>query len=213
MAKNQRGDSGFMSEKELSEKMSDLSDDEGPEEVRFDDSKAVALKSVKDARDSIKRGKELLKEKRRKRQLLFQEQKKARLLPEALLEEFDTVAQKQPTLPNEKGKAQKVKVKKVKKPKKRRSKSLQENCTVMRVKDRRGSTSMQKSAMAFIRTRLYGPGSQRTTNAELLSLQKKRGLDQGAAVQFVNKKWGAAQKAKAEKCNKRFIHRQKLISS
>lgn len=35
--------------------MSDLSDDEGPEEITFDDSKAVALKSIKDARDSVKR--------------------------------------------------------------------------------------------------------------------------------------------------------------
>lgn len=55
MAKDQCGDLESKSEKELSEKMSDLSDDEGPEEVTFDDSKAVALKSVKDARDSVKR--------------------------------------------------------------------------------------------------------------------------------------------------------------
>ncbi|KAF7706132.1 hypothetical protein HF521_019386 [Silurus meridionalis] len=70
---------------------------------------------------------------------------------------------------------------------------------------------MQKSAMDFIKERLYGPGSQRTTNAELLSLQKKRGPNQGAAVQFVDKKLGAEQKAKAVKCNERFIHRQKLL--
>lgn len=55
MAKHQRGDSESSSEKDLSEKMSDLSDDEGPEEVTFGDSKAVALKSVKDARDSVQR--------------------------------------------------------------------------------------------------------------------------------------------------------------
>ncbi|MCJ8731802.1 hypothetical protein PDJAM_G00203660 [Pangasius djambal] len=212
MAKLQRGDLEFESEKELSEKMSDQSDDEGPEEVTFDDSKAVALKSVKDARDSVKRGKELLKEKRRKRQLLFQEQKKSRLLPEALLEEFDTVATKPPALPDAKGEQQEEKKIKAKKPKKV-SKSLQGNCRVMRLKEGSANTSMQKSAMDFIQARLYGPGSQRTTNAELLSLQKKRGLNQGAAVQFANKKWGADQKAKAEKCNKRFIHRQKLIAS
>lgn len=55
MAKLQRVVSESESEKELIEKMSDLSDDEGPEEVTFDDSKVVALKSVKDARDAVKR--------------------------------------------------------------------------------------------------------------------------------------------------------------
>ncbi|KAF5904082.1 nucleolar protein 7, partial [Clarias magur] len=137
-------------------------------------------------------GKELLKEKRRKRQLLFQEQKKSRLLPEALLEEFDTVAQKLPALPDEKGDAgeqqeeeKEIKVRKRKKV----SKTLQGKCKVMRVKDGAADTTMQKSAIDFIQARLYGPGSQRTTNAELLSLQRKRGPDQGAAVQFVNKKW------------------------
>ncbi|XP_060729963.1 nucleolar protein 7 isoform X2 [Tachysurus vachellii] len=212
MAKLQRGNSELKSRGELSEEMSDQSDDEGPEEVTFDDSKAVALKNVKDARDSVKREKELLKEKRRKRQLLFQEQKKSRLLPEALLEEFETVVKKPPTLPDEQGQQKKKKKRKVKTTKKG-PKGLQGNCRVMRVKDGTANTSMQKSAMDFIQARLYGPGTQRTTNAELLSLEKKRGLGQGAAVQFVNKSWGADQKAKAEKCNKRFIHRQKLIST
>ncbi|XP_017327813.1 nucleolar protein 7 [Ictalurus punctatus] len=211
MAKLQRVVSESESEKELIEKMSDLSDDEGPEEVTFDDSKVVALKSVKDARDAVKRGKELVKEKRRKRQLLFLEQKKSRLLPEALLEEFDTVAQTPPKL-SDKGEQQHEEKDKKKK-KKKVSKSLQDSCKVVRVKDRSANTSMQKSAMAFIQARLYGPGSRRTTNAELLSLEKKRGLNQGAAVQFASKNWGADEKAKAEKYNKRFIQKQKLISS
>lgn len=55
MAKLQRGNSELKSRGEFSEEMSDQSDDEGPEEVTFDDSKAVALKNVKDARDSVKR--------------------------------------------------------------------------------------------------------------------------------------------------------------
>ncbi|TSK82127.1 Nucleolar protein 7 [Bagarius yarrelli] len=202
--------------------MCELSDDEGPIEVTFDDSKAFALKSVKDARDSVRRGKDWLKEKRRKKQLLFQEQKKNRLLPETLLEEFETFAQRLPTLPDDKSEQQEVKKIQVKKLK-NVSKSLQGNCKVMQVKDESANTSMQKTAMDFIQTRLYGPGNPRTSSkekqqakrihAELLSLEKKRGLNQGAAVQFVDKQWGADQKAKAEKCNKRFIHRQKLISS
>lgn len=56
MAKFQRGNSvGSEPEKELGEKMSDLSDDEGPEEVTFYDSKVIALKSAKDVRDSVQR--------------------------------------------------------------------------------------------------------------------------------------------------------------
>ncbi|KAF7706131.1 hypothetical protein HF521_019385 [Silurus meridionalis] len=101
--------------------MSDLSDDEAPEEVTFIDSKATALKSVKDARDSVKRGKELLKEKRRKRQLLFQEQKKSRLLPETLLKEFETVAQKEPQVAEQKGNQKESKAEKVKKKKKKKA--------------------------------------------------------------------------------------------
>lgn len=56
MAKFQRGNSlGSGPEKELGEKMFDLSDDEGPEEVTFNDSKVIALKSAKDVRDSVQR--------------------------------------------------------------------------------------------------------------------------------------------------------------
>lgn len=55
MARLQRGYSEPRGEKELRGEMSDQSDDEGPEEITFDESKAVALKSVKDARDSVKR--------------------------------------------------------------------------------------------------------------------------------------------------------------
>uniref|UniRef100_A0A8P4FX92 Nucleolar protein 7 n=1 Tax=Dicentrarchus labrax TaxID=13489 RepID=A0A8P4FX92_DICLA len=51
------------------------SDDEAPEEVTFEDSKSAALRSMKEALDTARREKELLKEKRRKRQELFQEQK------------------------------------------------------------------------------------------------------------------------------------------
>ncbi|XP_054599613.2 U3 small nucleolar RNA-associated protein NOL7 isoform X2 [Nothobranchius furzeri] len=66
------------------------SDDEAPEEVTFEDSKAQALRSLKRALDSAKREKELLKEKRRKKQELFQEQKKRKLLPVEVLEEIDS---------------------------------------------------------------------------------------------------------------------------
>ncbi|XP_062849920.1 nucleolar protein 7 [Trichomycterus rosablanca] len=217
MVKPQRGNSQSISET-VQDKMVESSDDEGPEQVAFDESKAAALKSVKNARDSVKRDKELLKEKRRKRQEFFQEQKKNRLLPETLLEELDTKAQKRKLThsdadnnsdDDDEKEEEQVKVTKPKKVQRR----LQANCSVMRLKDDSTDTSLQKSAMDFIQSRLYGSGSQRTTNAEFLSLEKKRGLNQGAAVQFVNKNWGKDQKAKAEKSNKRFIHKRKLLAS
>ncbi|XP_066537692.1 U3 small nucleolar RNA-associated protein NOL7 [Hoplias malabaricus] len=204
--------------------MSDHSeeDDEGPEEVGFEESRSTALKSVQEAIKAIRREKELLKEKRRKRQLLFQEQKKKRLLPETLLEEFDTVPQKKkkPSVDKEEEEEENVEkeveeeTEEVSETKSTEgSKSLQGNCNVMRVKDESSDASLQQTAMDFVQSRLYGPGTKRTTNAERLSLEKKRGASKGAAAQFVNKKWGAELKAKAEKCNKRFIHKKKLIPS
>uniref|UniRef100_A0A673KYH8 Nucleolar protein 7 n=1 Tax=Sinocyclocheilus rhinocerous TaxID=307959 RepID=A0A673KYH8_9TELE len=80
-----------------------------------------------------------------------------------------------------------------------------------RIKDESAAKSLQQKAMDFIQSRLYGPGTKRTTNAELLSLKKKRGASKGAAVEFVNKKLGASQKARIARSNKRFIRQQKLI--
>uniref|UniRef100_A0A673L7Q4 Nucleolar protein 7 n=1 Tax=Sinocyclocheilus rhinocerous TaxID=307959 RepID=A0A673L7Q4_9TELE len=167
---------------ELTQTQFESSDDELPEEVAFDASKSAALKSVKDALDAAKREKNLLKEKRRKRQQLFQEQKKRKLLPQELLEEFDTEPQNLPV-----------------------------SYRVMRIKDESAAKSLQQRAMDFVQSRLYGSGTKRTTNAELLSLKKKRGPSQGAAVEFANKKLGAYKKARITRSNKRFIRQQKLI--
>uniref|UniRef100_A0A9J7ZG05 Nucleolar protein 7 n=1 Tax=Cyprinus carpio carpio TaxID=630221 RepID=A0A9J7ZG05_CYPCA len=180
------------------DKMSELtlqfesSDDELPEEVAFDASKSVALKSVKDALDAAKREKNLLKEKRRKKQQLFQEQKKRKLLPQELLEEFDT-------------KPQNVHMENMS------DFSLPVSYRVMRIKDESAAKTLQQRATDFVQSRLYGPGTKRTTNAELLSLKKKRGASQGAAVEFANKKLGACKKARIKRSNKRFIRQQKLI--
>uniref|UniRef100_A0A8C2DTP9 Nucleolar protein 7 n=1 Tax=Cyprinus carpio TaxID=7962 RepID=A0A8C2DTP9_CYPCA len=197
------------------------SDDELPEEVAFDASKSVALKSVKDALDAAKREKNLLKEKRRKKQQLFQEQKKRKLLPQELLEEFDTKPQKQTDLSANKGIYKKVSTKpshnnKVKEQEtgtmpKKTPKSLPVSYRVMRIKDESAAKTLQQRATDFVQSRLYGPGTKRTTNAELLSLKKKRGVSQGAAVEFANKKLGACKKARIKRSNKRFIRQQKLI--
>uniref|UniRef100_A0A8C1ZAF2 Nucleolar protein 7 n=1 Tax=Cyprinus carpio TaxID=7962 RepID=A0A8C1ZAF2_CYPCA len=181
------------------DKMSDIqiesSDDELPEEVAFDASKSAALKSVKDVLEAAKREKNLLKEKRKKRQQLFQEQKKRKRLPQELLEEFDKEPQKVPHVHMENVS----------------DFSLPDSYRVTRIKDESAAKSLQQKAVDFIQSRLYGPGTIRTTNAELLSLKKKRGVNQGAAVGFLNKKLGASQKARIARSNKRFIRQQKLI--
>ncbi|XP_043078155.1 nucleolar protein 7, partial [Puntigrus tetrazona] len=207
----------------LTEAQIESSDDELPEEVTFDASKSAALRIVKDALEAAKREKDVLKEKRKKRHQLFQEQKKKKLLPQEFLEEFDKEPPKQPgpshnrdiseevsTKPSDNNKDQK---KTGISPMKKISKSLPDSYRVTRIKDESAAKSLQQKAMDFIRFRLYGKGTRRTTNAELLSLKKKRGASQGAAVEFANKKLGASQKARIVSSNKRFIRQQKLIPS
>ncbi|XP_013994590.1 nucleolar protein 7 [Salmo salar] len=203
----------------------DSSDDDAPpEEVTFEESKASALRSMKNALETSKRGKELLKEKRRKRQELFQEQKKRRLLPAHILEEIDTAPSKKQKLPGDQADSNNEEAscsweegsegsKETKKGFKGNIRSLKGNYSVMRMADQSSTNSQQQTAMDFIQARLYGPGSRRTTNNELLSLQNKRGPNKSAAMQFVNKKWGTEKKAKAEKLKKQWIHKQKVPSS
>ncbi|XP_067309684.1 U3 small nucleolar RNA-associated protein NOL7 [Pseudorasbora parva] len=184
---------------ELTQAQFESSDDELPEEVRFDSSKSAALKSIKDALESAKREKNLLREKRRKRQQLFQEQKTRKSLPEDLLEAFDTEPQTLTELSDNVRDGEETETLP-----ETNSKSLPVSYSVKRVKDESAAESLQQSAMDFIQSRLYGPHTKRTTNAELLSLKKKRGVHQGAAVQFATNKLGADMKAKISKANKRF---------
>ncbi|TNN39231.1 Nucleolar protein 7 [Liparis tanakae] len=156
------------------------SDDEGPEEMTFEDSKAEALRSMKEALLSARRDKELLKEKRRKRQELFQEQKAE----------------------EDEGKKESGKP--------AQARNLKGNYTVTTVKERVAAASQQQAAEDFLQSRLYGPGSCRTTSNELLSIQNKTGKHKSAAVLFVKKDWAIKEKAKAEKLKKRWIHKQKL---
>ncbi|XP_041102656.1 nucleolar protein 7-like [Polyodon spathula] len=106
------------------------------------------------------RDKELLKKKRRKRQELFQQQKKRKLLSEDNLEEIESAYIK-----------------------------LKESFKAVRLKDQTDASTRQESASDFIRSRLYGPGTNRTTTNKMLSLKNKTGNNKTAAVQFVNKNW------------------------
>uniref|UniRef100_A0A3P9Q7S1 Nucleolar protein 7 n=1 Tax=Poecilia reticulata TaxID=8081 RepID=A0A3P9Q7S1_POERE len=167
MAKKQRGKGASLQKKAENEKAADnfqlaldSSDDDAPEEVTFEDSKARAVESLKLALETAKREKELLKEKRRKRQEFFQEQKVC------LTFFFSRVFLLH-------------------------HKYLRGSYTVSTVTDREQSDYQRQAAEDFIQSRLYGPGSCRSSNNEMLSLRNKTRADKSAAVQFVKKDWGA----------------------
>ncbi|XP_034744501.1 nucleolar protein 7 isoform X2 [Etheostoma cragini] len=226
MAKKQRGKAASSSKtadmKKQTENFSLLlesSDDEAPEEVTFEDSKAEALRSMKQALDTARREKEQLKEKRRKRQELFQEQKKRKLLPADVLEEIDSAPSKiQKQCLEAEEEQQEAKEEEQRKKKRKRSgklahaRNLKGNYTVQTGKERGAASFQQQAAQDFLQSRMYGPGSCRTTSNELLSLQNKTGRNKSAAVQFVKKDWGCDQKAKAEKLKKRWVHKQQIPS-
>ncbi|XP_031418937.1 nucleolar protein 7 [Clupea harengus] len=194
----------------------DSSDDEAPEEVNFEDSKRSALQSVKDALEASRRDKKTLKEKRRRKQELFLEQKKRRLLPEDVLEEIDATPIRHDAIPciagNEVEKEKAMDSSDMK-PIKEKARSLQANCSVTTVKHQITASTHQKVAMDFVQSRFYGQGTRRATNNELLSLNNKKGANKGAAFQFANTKLSTVERAKAEKGNKRWLHKNKLIST
>uniref|UniRef100_A0A3B3S4X8 Nucleolar protein 7 n=1 Tax=Paramormyrops kingsleyae TaxID=1676925 RepID=A0A3B3S4X8_9TELE len=170
----------YVTEADKSKKMTehlqlgvDSSDDEAPDEVTFEDSKAVALRSMKEAIDSARRDKELLKEKRRRKQQLFEEQKKRRRLPDEILEEIDSASS------NDVGKEEKEK-----------NQETEGGYAVMRVQDQPVTSKQQQRAAEFLQSRLYSPQSNRAPVNHFLSLENKRAQNKGAAVVFVSKQWG-----------------------
>ncbi|XP_006809594.1 nucleolar protein 7 [Neolamprologus brichardi] len=181
MAKKQRGKASSSSKTADIEKPTksftlslESSDDEAPEEVTFEDSKAEALRSMKQALDTARREKQLLKEKRRKRQELFQEQKKRKLLSADVLEEIDSAFSKkqkqsedegeQEEKPEKEGGDGKKKKKKKRSGKLANARNLKGKYTVTTVKERTLASFQQQVAEEFIQSRLYGPGTCRTTS-------------------------------------------------
>ncbi|XP_038142073.1 nucleolar protein 7 [Cyprinodon tularosa] len=229
MVKKQRGKSASSQKKADNKKVADnfklaieSSDEDAPEEVTFEESKAQAFESLKQAVASARREKELLREKRRKRQEFFQEQKKRKFLPADVLEKIDSTpleeqkrsedeAEEVPE--NDDGDNEEGGSAKRKKGKLSGVRSLKGNYTVTTVKEQEAANFQRQVAEDFIRSRLYGAGSCRSTSNELLSLQNKRGPNKSAAVQFVKKGWACKEKAKAEKLNKRWIQTQQVPSS
>uniref|UniRef100_A0A3B5MQN9 Nucleolar protein 7 n=1 Tax=Xiphophorus couchianus TaxID=32473 RepID=A0A3B5MQN9_9TELE len=174
MANKQRGEGTSVEKKAENKKGADdfnlaldSSDDEAPEEVTFEDSKARAVESLKLALDTARREKELLKEKRRKRQEFFQEQKVCLTFFSCII----NISFLYKLGAN--------------------FYAITGSYTVSTVTDRGQSDYQRQAAEDFIQSRLYGPGSCRSSNNEMLSLQNKTRADKSAAVQFVKKDWGA----------------------
>ncbi|XP_077363454.1 U3 small nucleolar RNA-associated protein NOL7 [Festucalex cinctus] len=185
---------------------SDDDEDEAPEEVTFEDSKAQALRSVKQALESARREKDVLKEKRKKRQELFQEQKKRKLLSAELLEEIDSSQRQsqqdaEATLEDEEEEE-------MKQQKLTHTRKLKGSHKVTTVTPQTSASFQQKAAEDFLHARLYGAGTCRSTSNELLSLQNKTARSKGAAFCFVKKQWAPEKKSKAEKLKLRWIRKQ-----
>uniref|UniRef100_H3AD96 Nucleolar protein 7 n=1 Tax=Latimeria chalumnae TaxID=7897 RepID=H3AD96_LATCH len=214
-------ESGGAGGNEKEEEEEDDDDDAAPDEVPFQQAREEAVRSIKQALESVKREKLLLKEKRRQRQELFKEQKKRKLLPEALLEEV--AAASQTSFIKSLGNIHKVhSCEDSEKPEEGNSSEgseeedeeealdnrLKESYMAVRLKDQGQINLQQERAQDFIQDCLYGPGSNRTTANELFSLSNKKCFNKKAAVQFVDKSWGLEKKQKAEKFKKKWLQKQ-----
>ncbi|KAM4835423.1 U3 small nucleolar RNA-associated protein NOL7 [Thomomys bottae] len=199
----------------LEDEEGDESDDEAPEELTFASAQAEARESERRVRETVRRDKTLQKEKRKRREELFIEQKKRKLLPDTVLEQLTTASE--PDIKKSSGKlkegnlekksedykkgsnAKKVKVQKV------QSVSQSKSYLALRLKDQDLKDSRQQAAQAFIQNSLYGPGTNRTTVNKFLSLNNKRLPVKKAAAQFLNDSWGTQKKQDAKRFKQRWM--------
>ncbi|XP_048204406.1 nucleolar protein 7 [Perognathus longimembris pacificus] len=196
--------------------------DEAPEELTFASAQAEARESERRVRETVRRDKTLQKEKRKRREELFIEQKKRKLLPDTVLEQLTTSSE--PDIKKSPGKlkegnlgkktedrkkgsnAKKVKVQKV------QSVSQTKSYVALRLKDQDLKDSRQQAAQAFIQNSLYGPGTNRTTVNKFLSLNNKRLPVKKAAAQFLNNSWGTQKKQNAKRFKQRWMVRKMKTS-
>ncbi|KAI5235160.1 Nucleolar Protein 7 [Manis pentadactyla] len=198
-------------------------DDEAPEELTFASAQADAREEQQRVRESVRRDKTLLKEKRKRREELFIEQKKRKLLPDTILEKLTTASQtdikkspgklKEVSLlqkkneESEKGSnSKKAQVQKV------QSVGQNKSYLALRLKDQDLRDSRQQAAKAFIQNSLYGPGTSRTTVNKFLSLDNKRSPVKKAAVQFLTNAWGTQKKQDAKRFKRRWMVRKMKTS-
>ncbi|XP_072267779.1 U3 small nucleolar RNA-associated protein NOL7 [Pyxicephalus adspersus] len=192
-------------------------DDEAPEEVTFQNAKSRAEESARVKRELASRDKALLKEKRKRKQELFSEQKKKKLLPEDILQTVTALSDKkneahEPYADTEgKGDVEKEKsVKKNPSKKLRPRKSLKNNYDVVHLNDQNVADIQQEQAKQFLQDKFYGNTKNRTTANDFLSISRKRGERKMPAFQFTDSSWGEKEKKKASTFNLRWRNRKKL---
>ncbi|XP_069419118.1 U3 small nucleolar RNA-associated protein NOL7 [Ovis canadensis] len=203
---------------EEDEEGDDEIDDEAPEELTFASAQAEAKEEERRVRETVRRDRALLKEKRKRREELFIEQKKRKLLPDTILEKLTTASQT--SVKKSPGKLKEVNLQKKneergkgsdsKKAKVQKVQTVGQNKSYMavRLKDQDLRDSRQEAAKAFIQNCLYGPGTNRTTVNKFLSLENKRLPMKKAAAQFLNNTWGSQRKQNAKRFTKRWMVRK-----
>ncbi|CAI9552655.1 unnamed protein product [Staurois parvus] len=192
-------------------------DDAAPEEVTFQSAKSRAEESARLRREVASREKALLKEKRKRKQELFSEQKKNKLLSDDILQTVTALSEKQgePSEPTDetkgKGNAEKKHSGKHKHAKKLRPrKRLQNKYAVVHLNDQNTVDLQQQKAKQFLQNILYGKNKNRTTANEFFSISRKKGANKMPAVQFTVNSWGKEEKKKAAKFNLQWRNRKKL---
>ncbi|XP_058411226.1 nucleolar protein 7 [Diceros bicornis minor] len=202
----------------------EFEDDEAPEELTFASARAEAREEERRVRETVRRDKTLLKEKRKRREELFIEQKKRKLLPDAILDKLTTASQT--NIKKSPGKLQEVNLQKKNeecekgsnskktKEKVQKVQSVGQNRSyvAVRLKDQDLGDSRQEAAKAFIQNCLYGPGTNRTTVNKFLSLDNKRLPVKKAAAQFLNNAWGTQRKQNAKRFKRRWMIRKMKTS-
>ncbi|XP_059544649.1 nucleolar protein 7 isoform X1 [Myotis daubentonii] len=196
-------------------------DDEAPEELTFASAQAEAREEERRVRETARRDKTLLKEKRKRREELFIEQKKRKLLPDAVLEKLTAASQTGIKKSPGKLKEDNLQKKNEECEKRSESKKVKEKVqsigqnksyVARRLKDQDLRDSRQQAAIAFIQNSLYGPGTNRTTVNKFLSLNNKRLPVKKAAVQFLNNGWGTQKKQNAKRFKRRWMVRKMKTS-
>ncbi|XP_072139759.1 U3 small nucleolar RNA-associated protein NOL7 [Mobula birostris] len=198
---------------EMSAESSHGEEDDAPDEVAFSSAREKAERNVKAALESVRRDKVLLKEKRRRKMELFRQQKKHKMLPDAILQQIASI-------PGKKGQISDTSKRghvgaPVQKPD--QDSGLEEDaeecidvrwrarCKAVQLKDHGRKVSQVNKAKAFIKNQLYGPNSGRTSVNEYFSFENKR--MQKAAMQFVDPKWQSSEKQKADKFRKLWMQK------
>ncbi|KAM9234384.1 U3 small nucleolar RNA-associated protein NOL7 isoform 3-T3 [Dugong dugon] len=207
---------------EEDEEGDDESDDEAPEELTFASAQAEAREEERRVRETARRDKILLKEKRKRREELFIEQKKRKLLPDAVLEKLTTTSRT--NIKKSPGKLKEVDLQKKNEghdkasdskkagAQKAQPGSQNKSYVALRLKDQDLRDARQQAAKAFIQNSLYGPGTNRMTVNKFLSLANKRLPVKRAAAQFLNNTWGAQKKQNAKRFKRRWMFRKMKAS-